>query len=76
VEKIELKMSERSHRSVCDGQAWSFPEAILFGCFVGNPDQGVFSNRFVILSAAKNPAGDAMRFRGAEIPVDSSLRSE
>jgi hypothetical protein len=41
VEKVELKMSERSHRSVCDGQAWSFPEAILFVafvCFVGNSD--------------------------------------
>src|SRR5687767_1595728 len=36
----------------------------------------VFSNRFVILSAAKNPAGGTCRFRGAEIQVDSSLRSE
>jgi hypothetical protein len=30
-----------------------------------NGDQGVLSNRFVILSGARNPTGEAMRFRGA-----------
>jgi hypothetical protein len=38
--------------------------------------QGVSTNPFVILSGAKNPAGDAKRFEGAEIPMDSSPRSE
>jgi hypothetical protein len=34
------------------------------------------SNLFVILSAAKNPAGETKRFAGAQIQMDSSLRSE
>jgi hypothetical protein len=37
-------------------------------------DQGVSLNPFVILSAAKNPAGDAKRFEDAKIPLDSSPR--
>jgi hypothetical protein len=40
---------------------------------VAGVDEGVFSNRIVILSAAKNPAGDAKRFRGTDTPMDSSL---
>jgi hypothetical protein len=35
-----------------------------------------FSNPFVILSAAKNPAGETKLFTGATFLVDSSLRSE
>jgi hypothetical protein len=33
-ETSELRMSERGLHSVSDGQAWIFPEAILFVCFV------------------------------------------
>jgi hypothetical protein len=31
-------MSERSRRSVGDGQGWTLPEAFLFVCFVRNSD--------------------------------------
>jgi hypothetical protein len=34
----------------------------------------VFSNPFVILRAAKNPAGGPKHLRGANIEMDSSLR--
>jgi hypothetical protein len=38
--------------------------------------QGVFSNPFVILSAAKNPAEEAKPVRAAVVQVDSSLRCQ